>query len=168
MHTTTTTTQQHRPTMKCTPIKKRKQDGNKDAKSIAGQEGKKTQKCTTSIKDPPVAGTNSTDNADNPQASGTNSTNGTSSCAACTNSTNNANDPEASGANSTMAPSTQTWQTLTIMTTVLILKRWSMHHPMHNKQPSPKELPTVTKAMLSNQILNTQTMVHPVKKMTRM
>jgi hypothetical protein len=48
-----------------------------------------------------VAGTNSTDNADNQQASGANSTNGTSSRAACTNSTNDANDPKASGAYST-------------------------------------------------------------------
>jgi hypothetical protein len=87
--------------MKCTPIKKCKQDGNKDAESIAGQEGQKTQKCTTSVKDPPATGTNSTDGADNPQASGANSTNGTSSCAACTNSTNNVDDPKASGTNST-------------------------------------------------------------------
>ncbi len=87
--------------MKRTPIKKRKQDGNKDAKSVAGQEGQKTPKCTTSVKDPPVAGTNSTNDADNPQASGANSTNGTSSRAACTNSTNDTNDPKASGANST-------------------------------------------------------------------
>jgi hypothetical protein len=29
--------------MKRTPIKKRKQDGNQDAKSIAGQEGKKLE-----------------------------------------------------------------------------------------------------------------------------
>jgi hypothetical protein len=41
MHTTTTT-QQHWPTMKRTPIKKRKHDGNKDAKFVAGQEGQKT------------------------------------------------------------------------------------------------------------------------------
>jgi hypothetical protein len=41
MHTTTTTTQ-HRPTMKRTPIKKHKQDGNEDAESVAGQEGEKT------------------------------------------------------------------------------------------------------------------------------
>ncbi len=77
------------------------QDGNKDAKSIAGREGQKTQKRTTSIKDPPAAGTNSTHNADDPQVSGVNSTNGTSSRVGCTNSTNNANDPEASGTNST-------------------------------------------------------------------
>jgi hypothetical protein len=87
--------------MKRTPIKKRKQDGNEDAKSVAGQEGQKTRKHTTNIKDPPVAGTNSTNDADNPQASSTNSTNDTSSRAACTNSTNDANDPKASGANST-------------------------------------------------------------------
>jgi hypothetical protein len=41
MHTATTT-QQHRLTMKRTPIKMCKQDGNKDAKSVAGQEGQKT------------------------------------------------------------------------------------------------------------------------------
>ncbi len=63
--------------MKHTPIRKHKQDGNKDAKFVAGQEGQKTQKHTTSIKDPPAAGTNSTNNADNPQASGANSTDGT-------------------------------------------------------------------------------------------
>ncbi len=63
--------------------------------------GAKNSKRTTNIKDPPVAGTNSTNNADNPQASGTNSTNGTSSRAACTNSTNNADDPRASGTNNT-------------------------------------------------------------------
>jgi hypothetical protein len=67
-----------------------------------------------------------------------------------------------------MAPSLQTWQTLTIMTTMLMLKRWAMHQPTYNKQPSPKELPKVTKATLSNQIVNTQTIMHPVKKMTRM
>ncbi len=87
--------------MKFTPIKKRKQDGNKDAKSVAGQEGQKTWKHTTSIKDPPAAGTNSTDDANNPQASGANSTNGTSSRTAHTNSTNDADDPKASGTNST-------------------------------------------------------------------
>jgi hypothetical protein len=87
--------------MKRTPIKKRKQDGNKDAKSIAGQEGQKTQKHTTNVKDPLAAGTNSTSNADDPQLSGVNSTNGTSSRAARTNSTNDANDSKASGANST-------------------------------------------------------------------
>ena len=87
--------------MKRTPIKKRKQDGNEDAKSVAGWEGQKTWKCTTSVKDPPTAGTNSTDDANNPQSSGANSTNGTSSRAAGTNSTNDANDPKASGANST-------------------------------------------------------------------
>ena len=48
-----------------------------------------------------MAGTNSTDNANNPQASGANSNDGTSSHAARTNSTNNANDPKVSGANST-------------------------------------------------------------------
>jgi hypothetical protein len=67
-----------------------------------------------------------------------------------------------------MAPSTQTRQKLTIMTMVLILKRQTMHRLTHNKQPSPKELPMVMKATLSNQLLNTQTMMHPVKKMTRM
>ncbi len=87
--------------MKCTPIKKCKQDGNKDAESVAGPEGQKTWKCTTSVKDPPTVGSNSTNDADNPQASGANSTNGTSSRAACTNSTNNADDHKASGANST-------------------------------------------------------------------
>ncbi len=87
--------------MKRTPIKKRKQDGNKYAESVAGGEGLKTWNCSTSVKDPPAAGTNSTNNADNPQASGANSTDGTSSHAACTNSTNNADDPKASGANST-------------------------------------------------------------------
>jgi hypothetical protein len=87
--------------MKRTPIKKRKQDGNKDAESVAGQEGQKTQKRTTIVKDLPAAGTNSTDNANNPQASSANSTNGTSSRAAHTNSTNDANDPKASGTNST-------------------------------------------------------------------
>ncbi len=86
--------------MKRTPIKKRKHDGNKDAKFVAGQEGQKTWKRTTSVKDPPAAGTNSTDNADSPQVSGANNTNGTSSRAACTNSTNDTNDPKASGANS--------------------------------------------------------------------
>ncbi len=87
--------------MKRTPIIKRKQDDNKDAKSIAEQEGQKTWKCTTSVKDPPAAGTNSTNNANGPQASGANSTNGTSSRAARTNITNNADDSKASGANST-------------------------------------------------------------------
>ncbi len=87
--------------MKHTPIKKCKQDGNKDAKSVAGQEGQKTWKHTSSVKDPSVAGTNSTNDADDPQASGAKSTNGTSSRVACTNSTNNADDPKASGANST-------------------------------------------------------------------
>jgi hypothetical protein len=53
------------------------------------------------MKDPPTAGTNSTDKADNQQASGANSTNGTSYCAAHTNSTNNTDDPKASSANST-------------------------------------------------------------------
>ena len=48
-----------------------------------------------------MAGTNSTNNANDPQASGANSTNGTSSRAAQTNSTNNADDPKVSGANST-------------------------------------------------------------------
>ncbi len=48
-----------------------------------------------------MAGTNSTNNADDPQASGANSTNGTSSCAARTNSANDANNPKASGVNST-------------------------------------------------------------------
>ena len=76
--------------MKRTPAKKHKQDGNKDAKSVAGQEGQKTQKCTTSIKDLPAAGTNSTDNANDPQASGTNSTNGTIN--ADTANTNNYDD----------------------------------------------------------------------------
>jgi hypothetical protein len=52
--------------MKRTPAKKRKQDGNKDAKSVAGQERQKTQKCTTSVKDPPTAGTITTNDADNP------------------------------------------------------------------------------------------------------
>ncbi len=65
------------------------------------REGQKTWKRTTSVKDPPAAGTNSTDNTNNPQASGANSTNGTSSRAARTNSTKDANDPKASGANST-------------------------------------------------------------------
>jgi hypothetical protein len=87
--------------MKRTPAKKRKQDGNKDAKSVAGKEGQKTQKRTTSVKDPPTASTNSTNNTNNPQASDANSTNGTSLRAACTNSTNDADDPKASGANST-------------------------------------------------------------------
>jgi hypothetical protein len=67
-----------------------------------------------------------------------------------------------------MAPLTQTGQSLTTMTTMLMLKRRAMHHPMNNKQPSPKELPTVMNAMLSNQIVNTQTMMHLVKKMTSM
>ena len=48
-----------------------------------------------------MAGTNSTNDADDPQASGANSTDGTSSRPACTYSTNNANNPKASGANST-------------------------------------------------------------------
>ena len=87
--------------MKRTPIKKRKQDGNEDAKSVAGQEGQKTWKRTTSVKDPPAAGTNSIEDADNPQASDVNSTNGTSSRAALTNITNDVDDPKASGANST-------------------------------------------------------------------
>ncbi len=87
--------------MKRTPIKKCKKDGNKDAKSVAGQEGQKTWKRTTSVKDPPAAGTNSIEDADNPQASGVNSTNGTSSRAALTNITNDVDDPKASGANST-------------------------------------------------------------------
>ncbi len=87
--------------MKRTPAKKRKQDGKDDAKSVAGREGQKTWKHTTSIKDPPTAGTNSTNDANNPQASGANSTNGTSSLAARTNCTNDAKDPKASGANST-------------------------------------------------------------------
>jgi hypothetical protein len=88
-------------TMKRTPTKKCKQDGNEDAESIAGREGQKTQKRTTGVKDPPAAGTNSTNDADDPQESGTNSTDGTSSHAACTNSTIDANNPKVSGANST-------------------------------------------------------------------
>ncbi len=76
-------------------------DGKEYAESIAGREGQKTQKCTTSVKDPPTAGTNSTNNANDPKASGANSINGTSSRAPCTTSTNNANNPKASGANST-------------------------------------------------------------------
>jgi hypothetical protein len=154
--------------LKHTPIKKHKQDVNEDAESVAGREGQKTQKPTTSVKDPPTAGTNSTDDANNPQSSGANSTNGTSSRAACTNSTSNAKTPRHQAPTVPMAPLTQTRQTLTIMKTMLMLKIRTMHHPPHNKQPSPKDLPTVTKATLSNQILNTQTMMHPVKKMTRM
>ncbi len=88
-------------TMKRTSAKKRKQDGNKDAKFVAGWEGQTSQKRITSIKDPPTAGTSSTNNADNPQASGANSTNGTSSRTARTNSTNDADNPKVSGANST-------------------------------------------------------------------
>ncbi len=88
--------------MKPTPIKKRKQDGNKDAKSVAGQEGQKTWKHTSSVKDPPAAGTNSTNDANDPQVSGANSSNGTKKRAAHTNSTNNADAPKASGANSTI------------------------------------------------------------------
>ncbi len=71
--------------MKRPLAKKRKQDGNKDAKSAAGREQQKTQKRTLSIKVPPTTDTNSTNNADDPQASGANSTNGTSSCVAGTN-----------------------------------------------------------------------------------
>ncbi len=53
-------------TMKRTPAKKCKQDGNKDAKSVAGQEGQKNWKHTTSIEDPPTAGTNTTNDAKDP------------------------------------------------------------------------------------------------------
>jgi hypothetical protein len=122
--------------------------------------GTKNSKTYYKRKRPPVAGNNSTNYANNPQASGANSTKGTSSGAARTNSTNDANDPKASGANSTNGT--------IIITTMLMLKRRMMHRPTHNKQPSPKELLTVTKATISNQILNMQTMMHPVKKMMRM
>ncbi len=137
--------------MKHTPIKKRKQDGNKDAESVAGWEWQKTWKCTTSIKDPPKAGTNSTDNANNPQVSGANSTDCTSSPAARTNSTNDADDPKASGANSTNGTiDADMANTNNYDNGANMLKRRTMHRPMHNKQPSPKELPTVTKATLLN------------------
>jgi hypothetical protein len=68
---------------------------------LQDERGKKLEKCTTSVRDPPAAGTNSTNNTDNPQASGASCTDGTSSRAACTNNTNDYNDPKASGANST-------------------------------------------------------------------
>jgi hypothetical protein len=154
--------------MKRTPAKKFKQDGNEDAESVAGREGQKTQECTTSVKDQPTAGTNSTNNANNPPVSGANSTNGTSSRVARTNSTNDANDPKASGANSTNGTiDTHTANTNNYDNNANA-KRRAMHHPMYNKQPSPKELPTVTKATLSNQIVNMQTMMHLVKKIMRM
>jgi hypothetical protein len=86
-------------TMKRTPAKKRKQDGNEDSESVSGWEGQKTWKRTTSIKDPPTAGTNSTKDAKYPQVTDADTTNGTSSRVARTNSANNADDPKASGAN---------------------------------------------------------------------
>ncbi len=154
--------------MKRTPIKKHKQDGNKDAKSIAGREGEKLENILQAYKTHPrqaltVPTTPMTHRRQAPTVPMAPAHAGHAITVPTMLMT-----PRHQAPTVPMAPSTQTWQTLTIMMTVLMLKRRTVHRPTHNKQPSPKELPTVTKATLSNQILNTQTMMHPVKKMTRM
>ncbi len=115
-----------------------------------------------------MAGTNSTNNADNPLASGANSTNGTSLRVARTNSTNDANGPEALGANSTNGTINADTANTNNYDNGTNAKKIDNAPPDAHKKPSPKELPTVMKATLSNQILNMQTMMHLVKKMTRM